>query len=424
MTDSHFSTTSNDTKRGLLSVIIPVYNAAQYLGECLDSVCNQSYTNLEIICVDDGSTDESLEILKRYQAKDPRIIVLEQSNSGQAAARNHAMRFATGEFIAGLDSDDYLHTDCYKIAFDLITDQIDIVTFGIQPFIHDQTKRLINSPYYCRDHTGVIDINGETIKSFTYDCCNKIFRRSVIDKYQLHFPEGIWYEDLTFTQQYLAIINKAYQTNEKLYFYRIRHNSTMGKTRTKNAKAFDIIRSVDLIFQFYKDYNIWSKLLPQVEHLGKHVLKNLDAISDSYRLRSQIARYCWIRKWRLNVLFPDSEIFKLPNYDSIFDIIGQYARSRTALSTFASAAPHKLEQYTKPDFRVMEPSSSSKWQYYFWHFIPLFSVKEKYDRSKGTFNKRIRLFGILPLLSTKGSPNGVKYYIFNTVLVWQWKRSL
>ena len=98
----------------LVSVIIPIYNVEKYLRECLDSVINQSYTNLEIICVNDGSTDSSGEIVQEYAKKDCRIVYIEQQNSGQSIARNVGLERVKGEWIYFLDADDYIDLDCLE----------------------------------------------------------------------------------------------------------------------------------------------------------------------------------------------------------------------------------------------------------------------------------------------------------------------
>lgn len=98
-----------------ISVIVPVYNAEKYLKTCLDSLISQTYTNFEVLCVDDGSTDHSLNILRFYEKKDNRIKVFTQKNAGPAAARNKALQYATGDYISFVDADDYLVENAFKI---------------------------------------------------------------------------------------------------------------------------------------------------------------------------------------------------------------------------------------------------------------------------------------------------------------------
>jgi glycosyltransferase EpsH len=114
----------------LVSVIVPVYNAEQYLELCLESLCSQTMGDLEIICIDDGSTDDSAGILRSYIERDSRITVITQPNRGQGAARNAGLARARGVWITGLDADDFLEPDAYACALELVTEQSDIICFS------------------------------------------------------------------------------------------------------------------------------------------------------------------------------------------------------------------------------------------------------------------------------------------------------
>ena len=105
-----------------ISVIVPVYNVEKYLEECLLSIINQSYKNLEIICVNDGSTDNCAKILEEFAIKDPRIVVLTQKNQGLSAARNIGIRASTGAYISFIDSDDYISEDFYLELYSILKD--------------------------------------------------------------------------------------------------------------------------------------------------------------------------------------------------------------------------------------------------------------------------------------------------------------
>ena len=108
-------------KNPKISIIIPVYNTQEYLPKCLDTLVNQTYSNLEIICVDDGSTDESLRILNEYAAKDSRIIVHSQKNGGASIARNYGLNIATGDYVSFIDSDDWVYLTLYQSFVDAIS---------------------------------------------------------------------------------------------------------------------------------------------------------------------------------------------------------------------------------------------------------------------------------------------------------------
>ena len=113
-----------------ISIIIPVYNVEKYLHQCLNSVINQTYKNLEIICINDGSKDNSLIILNEYLQKDNRIVIVNQKNSGVSSARNKGIRLSTGDFISFIDSDDYLDLNVYeKCVQRIIRDNSDIIIF-------------------------------------------------------------------------------------------------------------------------------------------------------------------------------------------------------------------------------------------------------------------------------------------------------
>ena len=112
------------------SIVIPVYNVEKYLHQCLNSVINQTYKNLEIICINDGSKDNSLIILNEYLQKDNRIVIVNQKNSGVSSARNKGIRLSTGDFISFIDSDDYLDLNVYeKCVQRIISDNSDIIIF-------------------------------------------------------------------------------------------------------------------------------------------------------------------------------------------------------------------------------------------------------------------------------------------------------
>ena len=130
-----------------VSVIIPVYNTENYLRACLDSVVNQTLRDIEIICVNDGSTDNSLSILKEYAQKDSRIVLINQKNAGVSVARNNAIAVAKGEYLAFLDSDDWFEPDAVETAyFKISQDKTDVVIFA-QKIIRKLTFVLFNSFY-------------------------------------------------------------------------------------------------------------------------------------------------------------------------------------------------------------------------------------------------------------------------------------
>lgn len=212
----------------LISIIIPVYNVESYLERCIKSIIDQSYTNLEIILIDDGSTDSSASICKKYAEIDSRIIFLQQNNAGQAVARNNGLSIASGEYIGFVDSDDFVAHNMYEELMNLIvTYNVKIACCGFEKvfsteqrlntFINDLSVKLVEGKDIAREIC-----KGVTLKTYVWD---KLFHRSVFN--EKRFPEGRYFEDTTLVCDLLCSVNAVVITGTKLYGYTIRNNSTM-----------------------------------------------------------------------------------------------------------------------------------------------------------------------------------------------------
>lgn len=248
----------------MISVIIPVYNVENYLRQCLDSILNQTYTDFEVICVNDGSTDNSLNILNEYAKKDSRIKVISQKNKGLSGARNTGLKFAGGGYVCFVDSDDYVK-ETYLETFMKYIDQADCVqvnfnTFentniGTQRFYeqyihHSKSKLFKMSPKtYCRTHMGVWDT---------------IYKREIINKYKIKFPEGKIFEDNLFKYSYICHCKDIYWINKKLYFYQVKRNNSITQTYENNniykkQHKLDRLRNYILIAKHLKKYGFFNK---------------------------------------------------------------------------------------------------------------------------------------------------------------------
>lgn len=207
----------------VLSVIVPVYNTAPWLRRCLDSICGQSYANLEILCVNDGSTDNSAEILAEYAAKDARIKVFTQANAGLSAARNTALEHASGEWVTGVDSDDYIAQDIFAKALASITEQVDMVAVGVMEKWEDAPERDSVSESYPRDEVLPMTVRqaGEMLVCFW----NKLWRRSLIEQHGLRFPHGLVHEDDGFFYQYAPYVRQVALCSAVGYYYMQRRGS-------------------------------------------------------------------------------------------------------------------------------------------------------------------------------------------------------
>ena len=242
----------------LLSVIVPVYNAQQYLRDCLDSILSQTFTDFELICVNDGSEDCSLQILKEYEQRDKRVVVFDQHNRGAASARNLGLQNSKGQYITFVDSDDCLETKAYESALKYI-DDVDVVCFGIKTFGEDFNKKTQKSDneYYQLKYDGNVSITDKLIKKTDLSVCNKIFKRSIIDGCKLYFPEGLHYEDAAFCWKYFLSSKNIYFLNEYFYKYR-RHSGSIMHTTFKNCDyAVEHLDIIDDLFEFLKRESIF-----------------------------------------------------------------------------------------------------------------------------------------------------------------------
>ena len=211
----------------MISVIVPVYNTAPWLVRCLDSICAQTYRNLEILCVNDGSTDNSAEILAEYAAKDSRIKVFTQENAGLSAARNTALEHATGEWVTGVDSDDYLEPGVYERAVACIEDAADMVFFGVKEVTEDEMPRPHNA-YFDLPEAGVYDMTPELAETLNVCFWSKLWRRSLLEEYNLRFPHGLVHEDEALYYLGAAYARKVAICQQAGYYYVQREGSIMN----------------------------------------------------------------------------------------------------------------------------------------------------------------------------------------------------
>lgn len=201
---------SNKKHTPLVTVIIPVYNVERYLKECLDSVVNQTYANLEILCIDDGSTDGSPGILSEIAEKDQRVVVIRQENSGVAKARNAGLDRAAGDYIAFLDADDFAENTLYEeLARKATVTKADICVCKSDSFADGEKDRVFNSYAFCEQLIpkkkvfSLRDIELHSLSAFNSYVWDKFFRAGFLKKHKLRFNYTRASSDARFT--YLAL---------------------------------------------------------------------------------------------------------------------------------------------------------------------------------------------------------------------------
>ncbi len=235
-----------------ISVIIPVFNVEKYLEECLESVINQTWQEIEILAVDDGSTDNSLEILERYKEKYPdKIKVFTKKNGGQGSARNVALKYVSGEFVGFVDADDWIDPDMYKEMIQLAEkEQTDVVICDMVDHYPDKDVYHNSSQFNNRFKV-------------TPSACNKIFRKNIVDG--KFFPEGLWYEDFEFTTKILMETKRISVIHKGFYHCHCREISTMNNNNS--VKNLDMLQVFEHLYLFLRQKEWLDKYNETMEYL-------------------------------------------------------------------------------------------------------------------------------------------------------------
>lgn len=243
-----------------ISVIIPVYNIEKYISKCIDSILCQNFEGIEIILVNDGSTDNSFEILEKYRKKYPDIIkVINKKNGGQGSARNEGIKAALGKYISFVDGDDWLDENTYSLAYQIIEkEKADILFWNIKWVYEDGRVK----PHPIFPNIEVNNLNKKYVLSDPSPC-NKLIKREIFEKNNLFFPENFIYEDFALIPSLSKYASKIVYTDKINYNYRQRLNSTMLQTKY-NPKFLDIIKAFDFLKKSLEKTDYYTEL----EYLG------------------------------------------------------------------------------------------------------------------------------------------------------------
>jgi len=237
-----------------ISIIIPVYNTEKYLNECISSVLNQTYKNIEVIIINDGSTDNSFQICKQFENNDNRIKVINTSHLGVAMARNTGINNASGEFLAFVDSDDYIHPNMLEILMNGISKNnadISICAITMNEFdsIESYSKKY---KLYSTNQAMKLLLEDKVICN---NLCNRIFKKELFSNIRL--KNGIVFEDIEIMYKLFLKANIISYTNLKLYYYRQRENSTVHSFNTKSMDDYfnAIFNRFEILKELYNNDN-------------------------------------------------------------------------------------------------------------------------------------------------------------------------
>ena len=247
-----------------ISIIVPIYNTEKYLNKCLDSLINQSKKELEFILINDGSKDNSEEIIKEY--KDERIKYYKNKNQGIGKTRNFGIEKATGKYLMFLDSDDYLEKDACELLYKKAEkENLDLVVCDYYKVYSNGTKEEFLIDDFVNSS---LESNNKLLNIINLGPCNKIYLKELITKNNIKYLEDLKYEDTTFVAEAMLKAKKIGKLNKPLHNYVIRENS---ETTIRDEKCFDIIKVVDLLRNYYKENNFPKE---ELDKLTVRILTN------------------------------------------------------------------------------------------------------------------------------------------------------
>lgn len=308
----------------LISVIVPVYNVEKYLSRCLESIINQTYKNIEVVCIDDGSPDKSINILKQYEKKDKRIKIIRQENKGLSGARNTGIKKSNGEYIFFVDSDDWLPENAIELLYKTIEkDKSDICIGNLVKTYpkknkEKKLKKMTNSIFTLTSYLEYSIKN----KNFTANVVNKLYRSKIIKQSKILFKEKILYEDFFFVIQYFSYTRKISMIKENVYYYYLeRSDSIVNNINKGDLDSFQNVADIEnflinnnheeiLNLKYFQNYIFEWLLSATVSKLFKS--RNIELTEKMYELiRNNKVFKKYYKLYQKNKIFGTKKIFAM-----------------------------------------------------------------------------------------------------------------
>lgn len=240
-----------------VSIIVPFYNVEGYIEKCLETLVNQTLQEIEIILVNDGSKDRSINIVQKFLQRYPdKIVYLEKENGGLSDARNFGILHSKGEYIAFLDSDDYVEKGMYQKMYELAKkENSDMVQCNFYWEYPDKRKIGKMIEY---------DNKNKMLENARVEAWNKLIKREILEKANIQFPKGYQYEDVEFTYKLIPFIERVSFIKEPLVHYIQREGSISNSQNERTMEIFDVLEHV---IDFYKENNIYNKYSTELEYI-------------------------------------------------------------------------------------------------------------------------------------------------------------
>lgn len=248
-----------------ISVIVPAYNAENYIKTCLNSLINQTKKEIEIIVINDGSTDNTLDILNEYKNKyGDAIKVISQKNQGLSVTRNNGIKIAQGKYVAFVDSDDYIKDNMLEILFNkAIEKDYDVVVCNVDCIYPKKVSKISSGITFNSNNLSAMQ-KKEMFLNMYVAVWNKLYKRELFDDENISFEPNIWFEDVLFFHKIIPKIKSIAFVNEYLYKYVQRENSI---TYTYSNKLNDIKFVLENILKYYKENNLFEKYKDELEYM-------------------------------------------------------------------------------------------------------------------------------------------------------------
>lgn len=255
----------------MISVIVPIFNIEDYLDDCLKSIVNQTYRDIEVLCIDDCTLDNSVNIVKKYMQTDSRVRLINHDvNRGLGGARNTGIREARGEYIAFVDSDDWIKKDMLEKLLRGITEHdVDVAICGVELYYGAGMESVVQSTFHYihRLPSKVYNIADykERLTDVWPSAWNKLYKTDLVRKYGCNFPEKLLYEDHFFFYNYFAHVKAFYYVDEAMYVYRQNRPGSITTTRSGREKeVFKVLEDLRTVFQSCFDKDRFEKTYAKI----------------------------------------------------------------------------------------------------------------------------------------------------------------